>query len=255
MGQGARVVLEMTDHLKGTGRNCTGDNFFTSLTLSRALLSHKMTFLGTVRKNKQFIPPALKNTKNRAELSSVFAFEKDHSLVSYLPKKNGNIFLLSSQHKLPEVDTSDSRKKPLSILEYNHTKGAVDTLDKLVRTYSCVRKSRRWPVVLFNNFLDIACYNALVCFLFVNPYYEQGKSHRRRVFLEALAKDMIQPNIIRKHPCLPLNADIVNSQIERKRKRCGDCQRGVDKKTIELCRKCMKPVCKEHLIIVCKKCY
>ena len=111
IGQGSRVVLEMTQHLTGSGRNCTGDNFFTSLNLSRALLCRKITYIGTVGKTNQFLPPALKNIKGRELCSSVFAFEKDHCLVSYVPRKNRNVLVLSSQHKTADVDTDDGTKK------------------------------------------------------------------------------------------------------------------------------------------------
>jgi hypothetical protein len=41
------------------------------------------------------------------------------------------------------------------------------------------------------NFLDIAAYNAFVVFLSIHPIYMEGKSHRRRIFLEELACAMI----------------------------------------------------------------
>jgi hypothetical protein len=56
VGQGARVVLQLTDHLVNSGRNVTADNFFTSLFLSKSLLARRLTFIGTVRPNKSFLP-------------------------------------------------------------------------------------------------------------------------------------------------------------------------------------------------------
>ncbi|XP_029580542.1 piggyBac transposable element-derived protein 4-like, partial [Salmo trutta] len=48
--QGTRVVLDVTDGLRG--HNVTCDNFFTSCELSQQLLKRKITIVGTVRKNK-----------------------------------------------------------------------------------------------------------------------------------------------------------------------------------------------------------
>ncbi|XP_047141337.1 piggyBac transposable element-derived protein 4-like [Hydra vulgaris] len=50
VGQGTRVVLELTDHLNGSGRHITADNFFTNIHLPRALLGRKMTYTGTIKK-------------------------------------------------------------------------------------------------------------------------------------------------------------------------------------------------------------
>ena len=52
IGQAARVTLELTEHLSGSGRHVTGDNFFTSLLLERTLLGRQLTYNGTMRSNK-----------------------------------------------------------------------------------------------------------------------------------------------------------------------------------------------------------
>lgn len=83
--QGMRVVLDVTDGLKG--HNITCDNFFTSYELGQQLLKKNITMVGTVRKNKPELPPALLTTREREVLSSKFAFTPTSSLVSYLPKK------------------------------------------------------------------------------------------------------------------------------------------------------------------------
>ena len=80
------------------------------------------------------------------------------------------------------------------ILDYNKTKSAgVDTLDKLVREYKCLRTSKRWPIVLFFDFIDIAGHNASCAWSDHDPNYNVGKSHR--LFLMQLAEDMVKPLI------------------------------------------------------------
>lgn len=46
-----------------------------------------MTLVGTVRKNKRFLPPNMQPLKERAINSTNFAFRKDATPCSYVPKK------------------------------------------------------------------------------------------------------------------------------------------------------------------------
>ncbi len=127
--QGMRVVLDMTTGLQG--HNITCDNFFTSYALGQELLKRKLTMVGTVRKNKPELPPALVSTRGREALSSKFAFTDTHTLVSYVPKKNRNVILMSTLHKDAAVSTTEDRK-PIMIQDYNKNKGGVDCLDKVM---------------------------------------------------------------------------------------------------------------------------
>uniref|UniRef100_A0A671XA56 PiggyBac transposable element-derived protein domain-containing protein n=1 Tax=Sparus aurata TaxID=8175 RepID=A0A671XA56_SPAAU len=138
--QGMRVVLDMTAGLKG--HNITCDNFFTSYALGQELLKRKLTMVGTMRKNKPELPPALVSTRGREALSSKFAFTDTHSLVSYVPKKGRNVILMSTLHKDDAVSTMEDRK-PHIIQDYNSNKGGVDCLDKLTGTYTCKRMTAR----------------------------------------------------------------------------------------------------------------
>ena len=52
VGQGQRVVLQLTKNYYNSGRNITADNFFSSCSLVSQLLSKKLTYVGTVRKTK-----------------------------------------------------------------------------------------------------------------------------------------------------------------------------------------------------------
>lgn len=125
--------------------------------------------VGTVRKNKPELPPALLATKDRARYSSKFVFSETHTVVSYCPKKGRNVLLMSTLHR----DTED--KKPQVILDYNHNKGGVDNLDKVTSVYTCKRKTARWPLVIFYNILDVSAYNSFVLWTEINPTYNQGK--------------------------------------------------------------------------------
>lgn len=124
-----RVVLDMTSGLQG--QNVTCDNFFTSYALGQELLKRKLTMVGSVRKNKPELPSALVSTRGREALSSSFAFTDTHTLVSYVPKKNKNVILISTLHKDAAVSTTEDRK-PLMIQDYNKNKPGVDCLYKVM---------------------------------------------------------------------------------------------------------------------------
>ena len=90
-------------------------------------------------------------------------------IVSYCPKRNKIVNLLNTLHSEPDVDTSKEKRKPEVTLTYNETKAGVDTMDQMTRNYSCKRKTRRWPLLVFYNMLDISAINAYVIWNALNP--------------------------------------------------------------------------------------
>lgn len=128
IGQGKRVILDMTEGLRGVTLTC--DNFFTSYSLAQELLMKKVALVGTIRANKPELPPKLKQTKERAVFSSLFAFTTTTTAVSYIPRRGRNVLLLSTKHREPAVHQNE-KQKPQIIVDYNHCKGGVDNLDKV----------------------------------------------------------------------------------------------------------------------------
>jgi predicted transposase YbfD/YdcC len=77
-------------------------------------------------------------------------------ILSYCPKKGKSVILISTMHNQPKIDDTAENKKPEVILYYNSTKGGVDAIDKMVRSYSCKRMTRRWSLAIFYNMIDIS---------------------------------------------------------------------------------------------------
>ena len=186
--QGSRVVLELTQHLWNSGRTEVTDNFFSSLELVNCLESRHLTFLGTIRSNKPELPPDFQPHKSRAVGSSSFGFNSSITIVSYVPKRNKVVNLISSYHTGEKLCPISN--KPQIILDYNVSKGGVDTLDQLVRSYSSKRRTRRWPMSLFFNLLDIDAYNSMVLYIQLNPTWNSLKLYRRRLYLIMLAYEL-----------------------------------------------------------------
>ncbi|XP_035226117.1 uncharacterized protein LOC118198532 [Stegodyphus dumicola] len=80
------VVKRLTEKLN-SGRNVTVDNWYTSYELAKYLLHKNITLVGTIRKNKRELLKEFVNSKNHKVHSSLFAFQKDMTLVSYVSKK------------------------------------------------------------------------------------------------------------------------------------------------------------------------
>nr|XP_054602931.1 piggyBac transposable element-derived protein 4-like [Nothobranchius furzeri] len=190
--QGMRVVLQMSEGLQG--HNITCDNFFTSYWLGDELQKRKLTMLGTIRKNKPELPSEILKMQGRPPHSSKFVFTEKATVVSYCPKKNKNVLVMSTIHTDASLSTRED-KKPQMILDYNSTKGGVDNLDKVTATYSCQRKTARWPLVIFYNIVDVSAYSAFVLWTEINQHWNVGKLYRRRLFLEELGKSLVTPEI------------------------------------------------------------
>lgn len=84
--------------------------------------NHNLTLEGTIRKNKREIPPEMTNTTHRPALCSMFAFRNEKTLLSYCPKKNKVVLLLSTVHHSDEIDPeSEEAQKSykFDLLQFN----------------------------------------------------------------------------------------------------------------------------------------
>lgn len=271
-GQGQRVVLDMVSHLS-QGHGITTDNFFTSLDLADKLLERNLSLCGTLRRNKTFIPKELLPAPYKKEFSSMFGFMKNKTMVSYVPKKNNAVLLLSTEHSDDKTAKEIENYKPDIILHYNKTKGAVDTSDKLAKEYTTQRKTNRWPMAMFYHLLDIGGINAYKLWMEKYPNWGNGRLDSRRFFLLDLGQELGKANITRRYKtCKSLNSNIkrnmeivvpdllayeaqtpsTTNQIAR----CHICERKKDRKCRNKCSKCDKCVCKEHstLQYTCNNC-
>lgn len=144
LSQGASIVVRLVQPYTGKGRNVTIDNFFTDMKVVEKMTERKTTIVGTVRRNKKFLPPPFKAKKNLNLYSSSFAFNPETSamLANYQGHCNKNVVVLSTMHDKPDVSDGE-KKEPDVVLFYNATKGGVDTMDKLALTYTTKRASKR----------------------------------------------------------------------------------------------------------------
>ena len=263
----ADIVKRLISPIENSSRNLTTDNWYTSVPLSDYLLTKKITLLGTLKKNKTEIPQEFLPSKTRAVESTLFGFQVDKMLTSYVPGKNKSVILLSTLHDDDEIDPDT--KKPQLILDYNETKGGVDTVDKMCAAYSVSRITKRWPCVVFYTLMNIGGINAFVLCKFASP--EKAPKHRR-VFLKNLAFSFMKEHLTFRSSLRHLPQDIsaflkVNygQNVQRIEKDRNPPKRGVcracalEKKrssaSMKCCR-CQSFTCKNHstVQVVCNNC-
>lgn len=270
-------VLTLTEPIYGTNRNVTGDNWFTSIELVDALKQKNLTYVGTIRKNKREIPSQFQPHRNRPVLSSVYGFQSDKTLVSFVPKRNTSVTLVSSMHH--ESLSNPESGKPEIIEFYNSTKGGVDALDQKCAAYSANRRSQRWPTTIFCAMLNISGVNSHVLHSASNT-----NTIDRYTFLENLGYALVTPHVQNRRSSANLSRelkglmdkflqevgvelpeDISTAETSsaqpspnkrQKKSRCHLCPRKKDSNTPRVCSKCLKNVCRVHSIDIklCDNC-
>ena len=184
----------MTAPISGSGRNITADNWFTDIDLVQELKEKKLSYVGTLKRNKRKLPPELVVSKGRKKLSSLFGFQKDIMLVSYVPKPKKTVILESTLHVDKEIDPdSGEQQKPYINTFYNATKGGVDTADQMCATYDVARNIMRWLMVIFFAMLNLAGINSQVIYL-----GNRLGTIKRRIFLKMLSKELVAGKLNRR---------------------------------------------------------
>lgn len=256
------IVHRLVDHIKGSQRNLTIDNWYTSYDLVESLLDDKLTCVGTLRKNKREIPLSFLPQRQREVGSTLFGYQFNMMLVSHVPKQNKAVLLLTSLHDDDSIDVETH--KPDVIIDYNRTKGGVDTADQMEAKYSVARVSRRWTQCLFYTMMNIAGINAQIIF----KANKENPCIMRRIFLKNLSMQLMEnwfkeravintlPRDIRLFLEKYKESEPPAEVLERKRGRCGMCVRAKNMVTTRKCTVCKQFICKEHSLekVTCMNC-
>lgn len=163
------------------------------------------------------------------------------------------------------VEINEITNKPEMIMNYNMTKGGVDTVDKMCETYNVARGTNRWPMVIFYSLMNVAGINSYIIYMQNNP----DKKINRRIFLQSLSYDLVSSQLRRRalNTSLPRNIKLRLFELCKidgpessgtsfnKTGRCGYCSSKKNRKTRYNCATCKKYFCLEHAIMVCPDCY
>lgn len=261
-------LIRLCKTVQGTNRNITADNWFSSVEGVAELGKKKLTYVGTMKKDKKAIPEEFLPNKTRPVVSTLYGFREDMTLMSFVPKKNRAVCLISSMHDT--IETNQAKNKPEIISFYNSTKAGVDLLDMKCAIFSANRKTRRWPMAIFCRLVSIASVNAFIVYM---SFRGNGLMNRFD-FIKELAHDLIVPHLrmrLENVQNLPrgLKTDIqsilgndvpadvaegVPDDRLQKRKTCQKCPSGSDRKTAHKCIKCSYAICGQCQRRVCMDC-
>ncbi|XP_023809492.1 piggyBac transposable element-derived protein 3-like [Oryzias latipes] len=228
------VVMTLMEPFLDKGRNVTTDNFFTTLSLSQQLLSRKTTILGSVNKTRREIPQSARQPGRDEFTTQVFS-TTGATLTVYAPKRKKTVYILSSMHSVVQTENS-TKRKPNTVALYNTTKCGVDVIDQMMQEDTVRRGTRRWPVAVFYNMIDMAALNAHVLYQACT-----GRKERRVDFLTKLARELANSHVdakkaqkeelLRQQPPTPGPGKRATCQVKHQCKnnhatvRCVDCYR------------------------------
>ena len=249
------VCMKLMQPLYDMGYNVTTDNFFSSLKLANALAEKNTSIVGTVRRQRREIPDGETLMRQRdLHASEIYSTTRNGittSLTIYKAKRNKIVYLLSTMHPTVSIDTCHSKKLPETIAMYNRTKVGVDVLDQMARYFTCKSGTRRWPMAVFFNILDISCINAWVLYQEVT-----GQRIPRRDFLLQLVMEMCRPTQSPTRISLS-----VSDAASPSRHHCQIMESGTrcKNKSNHLCQSCSSFCCGRHIgdkavVVSCVNC-
>lgn len=237
----SKVVLDLLKPVRELDASpliVTTDNYFTSLSLAEKLLLDNVHLVGTVNArrhdNRNSLPACLLSDFPSQNTLTLHAETRGVALVAWQARAHQVVLLCSAAHQLQRSDLNDDAsahkvqkaQKPVIVQYYNSNKGGVDTLDKLVREYSCRRKTLRWPFALFMNCLDIAAYNAFVLLTKCSPTTSSLATRvSRKSYLLTLGRSLVRPLITRRAAAmLTKRCGVQNGVLEAVRMTLGSSQ-------------------------------
>ncbi|KAK3766873.1 hypothetical protein RRG08_052016 [Elysia crispata] len=95
-----------------------------------------------------------------------------------------------------KYDVCTESQKPETFLTYNKTKGGVDAEDQMAHAFTTERKTKRWPLVIFFNILDLSSIAALIVFRMKYPFNTLSHDDNRQKFNIDIGRSLALPQII-----------------------------------------------------------
>ncbi|CAJ0922935.1 unnamed protein product [Ranitomeya imitator] len=182
------------------------------ISLSNMFAKATKNFLRDIDAGGELISVSSLNDSDKAQLLSVVA-KKKRFWCWQKPKYQ----LSSCACLLGDVLTEEVAVKPVSTAnQSNKTKGGVDKMDKMIGEHSCKRQTKRWPVALFSNILDVSALNSYIVYCQTNPEFHANRKDKRRLFLTELCYQLLMHTMMERSSMICLSRQITEAMI-----RCG----------------------------------
>ncbi|XP_026819540.1 piggyBac transposable element-derived protein 4-like [Rhopalosiphum maidis] len=138
------IVTSLCENYLNEGRTIVTDNFYTSVPLAETLLRQDTHLVGTLRKNRRFLPKTV--IEKKLKKGEFVGLENNSGIVVSKFKDKRDIHLLSTRHQLNMTNTGKKNRnqedilKPDIILFYNAGKAGIDISDQLASYCTPMRK-------------------------------------------------------------------------------------------------------------------
>jgi len=178
------VVMKMVDQYLNKNHVVVMDNFFTSVPLFMDLLTSSTYACGTVRLNRKFFPEEYGKQKDMSPGDHIFW--QSGNLVATIRQDKKAVRLLSTCCQPERTDSVKRRRGsqgpvelscPPALKLYTEHMGGVDRSDRMVRTYSVSRRSKKWWYRLFYYLVDTSIANSFIL-------YHSSRNHPKITELE-----------------------------------------------------------------------
>ena len=155
------VVMKLARPLSGQGYTIDIDRGFTCPELAQRLHNQRFNVVGTVQKNRKYLPVALKDIR----LQKGDVISQNSGVMNYIVwHDKRDVRMLTTMHTDRTVADKHNRLKPKAVVNYNKWKVGVEVSDQLASSHTSTRRTIRWYINFFLFFFDIAMTNAFVCY-------------------------------------------------------------------------------------------
>ena len=137
----------MGSDLFHTGRMVTGDRLYPAIDIAEMLYEKKLTYCGTINKNRKGLPAKIKTVKS--SYVSFVRTENWQKCVAYLYRAWRSWYM-----------SWTSKKSPILPDIYNLQHCGVDIVNEMLKDYSSQPVSNGWTIVVCTFILDLPVINA-----------------------------------------------------------------------------------------------
>lgn len=169
-----------------------------------------------------------------------------------------NTFIKHSMRLAECRNPFNNRNKPITVLHYNKSMGAIDSVDRTTKPYQTARRTLKWYRKVFFYFLDIAVYNSRILYNMLQTNNADRKSYKEflMMIMEEIFTTFPPGVIVRGRPPSVSNAidsnELIQHDILKMKTSAGktsfqDCvwcrQKKIRKMTMFTCGKCGVRLC------------
>ncbi|XP_026754632.2 piggyBac transposable element-derived protein 4-like [Galleria mellonella] len=173
-----KIILDLMKPLLHRGYTLIMDNFYNSPLLLRYLKAQQTDCYGTIRLDREFVPPMLVNF-NKSYLKQREAVTSYCSDLSMMVWKDANfVSMISTYHKLEERKWQDNKLTypPQIVSDYNNSMGGVQRRYQFLSAHPMGRPHNKvWYMNVFCRILNVAMFNCFVIYASRNENVAQDQ--------------------------------------------------------------------------------